>query len=134
MPIPGNLSDLIFEAISKKLSIPMPEIVAKKAIAGMVDGLTEAGWRILPPGTVAGLPPGGGATREPVKIEPTSYFCPGCGKHKPSYGISMQNAEFLGIGLVGIMTLFCAQDSCRRIHQVMITPPFEQKPKGGQVQ
>lgn len=125
MPVAGSLSDLIFESIRKKSALPVPEIVAKKAIAGMVDALLSDGWNILPPGAiVANAVP----AREPVPVEPTSYFCPGCGKHKPSYGISMQNAEFPGMGLMGILTLFCAENSCRRIHQVVITPPLQQKP------
>jgi hypothetical protein len=121
MPIALTLTDLIYEEIRKKNSLRVPEIVAKKTIDGMVEALTGAGWQILPPGAIVG------PIREPVKVGPTSYFCPGCGKHKPSYGVHMQNAEFPGIGLAGIMTIFCAEDSCRQIHQVTILPPLTGK-------
>jgi hypothetical protein len=124
MPTSETIVDLIYEEIKKKNALPVPEVVAKKAIAGMVEALNGAGWQIYPPGSIVGP----SAAREFVgKIGATSYFCPGCGTHRPSYGIHMQNAEFPGIGLAGIMTLFCAVDSCRRIHQVTILPPLTGK-------
>lgn len=131
MPIVVTLADLIFKEMTKHgAGMPVAaEGMMKKHLSQIVDTLTAAGWAILPPGAAAP----GSVTREAVTVEPTSYFCPGCGKHKPAIGLSCQNAEFPGMGLVGIMTLFCGVESCRRIFQVILTPPMEARPHEGQV-
>lgn len=124
MPKAVTLGDLVFDAV--KSEVPMASVnegMARAAVTRMVDALSARGWRILPPG----LP---SYAREPVKLEATSYFCPHCGTHKPKVGMSHQNAELPGLGFVGIMTIFCGEDSCRSLQTRIITPPIEARPAG----
>ena len=132
MPKAGTLGDVIFEAVKSEMPMAgVNENIARAGVKLLVDALTAKGWEIIPPGGVVGAP-SDAPRREAVKVEPTSYFCPHCGKHKPPVGISSQNAELPGLGVVGIITIFCGNENCRMIHERIITPPMEARPREGQ--
>jgi len=127
MPKVGTLGDVVFETVKTELpGGAVNEITARIAVNRIVTALTEKGWKIVAPGAPVSV------LREPVQMKPTSYFCPHCGKHKPPVGISSQNAELPGLGMVGIITIFCGNENCRMIHERIITPPMEARPREGQ--
>ena len=111
-----SLVDRIYEEMKKKMPLPIPEKMAKEGIERVLAALEPLGIHLLY---------GGG--REKLAITPSSFFCPHCGKHQPPTGINIQSAEVPGMGIVGVLTIFCGVPSCLRIINQALVPPMPEK-------
>lgn len=104
---------------------PGPESKIKKLIADVLDAIVKEGFQIVGLGGASAWGPTntiprGVVPRQDVKVEPGSFFCPGCGTHNPPYGFTGSHATIAGFGEITYMTIFCGVESCRRIHNVLI--------------
>jgi hypothetical protein len=103
-----NLVDRIYQEMSKKTKLPIPESVVKQGIEAVLASLDPLGMSLAY------------HRGERVKIEPGSFFCPHCGKHQPPLGFNGAAALLPGFGSVEYIVIFCGEESCRKILQIAI--------------
>jgi hypothetical protein len=118
-----QVESLVDEMLKHISGIPSLVPGVRKQIEGLVGDLLKAGFQINAPGMNTFQ--NEFVTRQREKISPsafdhTSFFCPHCGKHKPAYGFNGANGAVKGFGNVAYVTIFCAEETCRAILQVII--------------
>lgn len=112
--MPKTHVETIVDEMIRATNAPVLVPGVRTQIENMVSRLLSQGFQIIPPGTARHW------DRQKVEIDPTSFFCPGCGTHKPPYGFTGSAGVVKGFGSVSFVTIYCGVDSCRRILQVVI--------------
>jgi hypothetical protein len=71
-------------------------------------------------GSLATLPSSGQASHLPptTSADPARWYCPYCGKDRPSFNFQLVGQAVIGIGALQYFNIFCAEENCRKLLSV----------------
>jgi hypothetical protein len=55
---------------------------------------------------------------ENAPLDPARWFCPHCGKERPSFNFQLVGQAVFGIGALQYFNIFCGEETCRKLLSV----------------